>query len=121
MVILDAGGRFDFHHAPLGVAAFSSGQQHISKGQRTARTKTCFKNRLAAVSQQVLGAGKGGLKAFGLWIDQLSQALRVIQLAGNVTHLVPRGKTGKCRARVRAQFGLVHVQPKAFRALAKCQ
>ena len=121
VVILDAGGRFDFHHAPAKLIAFIAGQQHIGKGQRTARTKTCLKNRLAAVGQQVLGAGKGGLKAFGLWIDQLSLALRVIQLAGNVTHLVPRGKTGKCRARVRAQFGLVHLQPKAFGALPKGQ
>ena len=73
------------------------------------------------MGQQVLGAGKGGVKAFGLWIDQRSQALRVVQLAGNVAYLVTRGKTGKCWARVRAHFGLVHLQPKAFGALAKGQ
>ena len=73
------------------------------------------------MGQQVLGAGKGGVKALGQRVDQRALSLRVIELAGNVTHLVPRGKTGKCRARVRAQFGLLHLQPKAFRALAKCQ
>ena len=73
------------------------------------------------MGQQVLGSGKGGVKAFGQRVDQRALSLRVIELAGNVTHLLPRGRTGKCRARVRAQFGLVHLQPKAFGALAKSQ
>ena len=33
------------------------------------------------MGQQVLGAGKGGVKTLGQWVDRAPRALRVIQLA----------------------------------------
>ena len=118
VIVLHAGGGFHLDHPPDGFPLLGHGQHHVRESQGAVRLEARFKNRLPGFFQQLRGAGKGGLVALDLGIDEGAFFLRVVDAPGDVAHLVSSLKRRFRLGRNFAQIRPMDFQPETLRALA---
>lgn len=117
VIVLHAGGGFDFHHAPALLTINLLRQRDVSKCQRPTGGEAGFKNRMRGL-KEFCATLKSTVKPLALDIYQYPVILRVIKPPGNVSDLMPHLKTDLSCRRIFAQLGAMNFQPESFGALA---
>ena len=119
VVVLDAGSRFDFDHAPS--ARFRvDRQQDVGEGHGAAGLEAGFEDRLRG-GEQAAAACQRRVDAVTHGVEQYPVPVRVVQLARQVAHLVTGRKRRQAGVIVLAQAGTVQFEPEAAFALAEGQ